>query len=177
MTEISTITICPGSEVTMNFTLSLPDGTVADCTDENEPMTFTMGDGTLIEGLEMMLYGLKEGAKQCLSLAPVNAFGFPDEESIHMMPREEFDSSFKLEEGVIIEFTTPSGEAVPGTIKEITATEVKVDFNHPCAGFVVTFDVEILKIKPGQAQLDAIASGDFIQADIGEDVPNKDEQH
>ncbi|VAW98069.1 hypothetical protein MNBD_GAMMA23-2273, partial [hydrothermal vent metagenome] len=35
MTEISAITICPGSEVTMNFTLSLPDGTVADCTDEN----------------------------------------------------------------------------------------------------------------------------------------------
>ncbi len=169
MTEISPITICPGSEVTMNFTLSLPDGTIADCTDENEPMTFTMGDGTLIEGLEMMLYGLKEGDKQCLSLDPIDAFGFPDEENIHTMPRDEFDDSFKLEEGVIIEFETPSGEAVPGTIKEVTETEVKVDFNHPCAGFVVTFDVEILAIKASQAQLDAIANGDFIQVDIGDD--------
>ena len=177
MTEISTITICPGSEVTMNFTLSLPDGTIADCTDENVPLTFTMGDGSMIEGLEMMLYGLKEGDKQCLSLEPVDAFGFPDEDNIHMMPREEFDSSFKLEEGVIIEFETPSGDTVPGTIKEITEKEVKVDFNHPCAGFVVTFEVEILKIKASQVQLEAIKNGDFIQADIGEETPNKDEQH
>lgn len=166
MTDISAITIGPGSEVTMNFTLSLPDGTVADCTDENEPLTFTMGDGSLIDGLEMMLYGLKEGDKQCLSIDPIEAFGYPDEESIHIMPREEFDESFNLEEGLIIEFETPSGDGVPGTIKAITDKEVTVDFNHPCAGFVVTFDVEIIKIKPSQAHLDAIANGDFIQAEI-----------
>ena len=166
MTELSAITIGPGSEVSMYFTLSLPDGTVADCTDENEPLTFVMGDGSLIEGLEMMLYGLKEGDKQCLSADPVDAFGYPDEESIHVMPREEFDDSFQLEEGVIIEFQTPSGEALPGTLKKITDNEVTVDFNHPCAGFVITFDVEIVKITPSQAQLDAIASGDFVQAEI-----------
>lgn len=166
MTDISAITIGPGSEVTLFFTLSLPDGTVADCTDENEPITFTMGDGSLIEGLEMMLYGLKAGDKQCLSIEPIDAFGYPDEESIHIMPREEFDESFKLEEGLIIEFETPSGEGIPGTIKEISDKEVTVDFNHPCAGFVVTFDVEIVKITPSKAHLEAIANGDFIQAEV-----------
>jgi len=166
MTELSAITIGPGSEVSLYFTLSLPDGTVADCTEENEPLTFTMGDGSLIEGLEMMLYGLKEGDKQCLSIDPVDAFGFTDEESIHIMPREEFDDSFNLEEGLIIEFETPSGEAIPGTIKKIEADEVTVDFNHPCAGFVVTFDVDIVKISPSQAQLDAIANGDYVQEEV-----------
>lgn len=169
MTDISAITIGPGSEVSMYFTLSLPDGTVADCTDENEPLTFTMGDGSLIDGLEMMLYGLKEGDKQCLSIEPIDAFGFSDVDSIHTMPREEFDESFNLEEGLIIEFETPSGDAVPGTIKEISDKDVTVDFNHPCAGFVVTFDVEILKIKPSQEHLNAIANGDLIQQDITED--------
>ena len=168
MTELSAMTIGPGTEVSMYFTLSLPDGTVADCTDEGVPITFTMGDGSLIQGLEMMLYGLKEGDKQCLSIEPVDAFGFPDEDNIHVMPREEFDDSLKLEEGVIIEFQTPSGEAVPGTIKKITDKEVTVDFNHPCAGFEVTFDVEILKIKPSKQQLDAIANGD-IQIDEAAD--------
>ena len=166
MTDISAITIGPGSEVSMFFTLSLPDGTVADCTDANEPLTFTMGDGSLIEGLEMMLYGLKKGDTQCLSIDPIDAFGYPDEDNIHVMPREEFDESFNLEEGLIIEFETPSGDAVPGTIKKVEDTEVTVDFNHPCAGFVVTFDVNIVDIKPSQAHLDAIASGDFIQAEI-----------
>jgi len=166
MTDISAITIGPGSEVTMFFTLSLPDSTVADCTDENEPLTFTMGDGSLIEGLEMMLYGLKEGDKQCLSIEPIDAFGFSEVESIHTMPRKDFDESFNLEEGLIIEFETPSGDGVPGTIKAITDKEVTVDFNHPCAGYVVTFDVEIVKISPSQAHPDAIANGDFIQEEI-----------
>lgn len=169
MTETNTATIGPGSEVSMYFTLSLPDGTVADCTDDKIPLDFTMGDGSLIEGLEMMLYGLKEGDKQCLSIEPNDAFGYTDEESIHKLPRTDFDESFELDEGVIIEFETPSGDAIPGTVKKITDAEVTVDFNHPCAGFVVTFDVEILKIVPSQAQLDAIASGDFIQEVIAED--------
>lgn len=180
MTDISAITIGPGSEVSMYFTLSLPDGTVADCSDENEPLIFTMGDGSLIEGLEMMLYGLKEGDKQCLSIDPIEAFGYPDEESIHVMPREEFDESFKLEEGLIIEFETPSGDGVPGTIKSLTDKDVTVDFNHPCAGFVVTFDVEIVKIKPSQAHLDAIANGDFVQEEIladNSDATDSGKQH
>jgi len=174
MTDLSAMTIGPGSEVSMYFTLSLPDGTIADCTDEGVPIIFTMGDGSLIEGLEMMLYGLKEGDKQCLSIDPVDAFGFPDEDNIHVMPRTDFDESFNLEEGVIIEFQTPSGEAVPGTIKQLTDKDVTVDFNHPCAGMTVTFDVEILKIKPSQAQLDAIANGDFIQAEVVDESGKED---
>jgi len=169
MTDVSAITICPGSEVSMYFTLSLPDGTVADCTDENEPLTFTMGDGSLIQGLEMMLYGLKKGDKQCLSIEPVDAFGYPDEENIHVLPREDFDETFNIEEGVIIEFETPSGEAIPGTVKKVTEQEVTVDFNHPCAGFVVTFDVEIVDIVASQEQLEAMANGDFIQEDISDE--------
>ncbi|MFO7602734.1 MAG: FKBP-type peptidyl-prolyl cis-trans isomerase [Gammaproteobacteria bacterium] len=45
MADIEALTIGPGSQVTMHFTLSLTDGTVADSTEEGEPMTFTMGDG------------------------------------------------------------------------------------------------------------------------------------
>lgn len=163
MADIEAITIGPGSEVTLHFTLSLPDGTVADTSREGEPMTFTMGDGVLIEGLELMLYGLKAGDSQCLSIDPTNAFGFADEENIHTLQRDEFDDSYQLEEGVIIEFQTPSGETVPGTIREVKQDEVVVDFNHPLAGLEVMFDVEILEIKPGQEQLATIKDGAGIQ--------------
>ncbi len=133
----------------MHFTLSLADGTVADSTREGEPLRFVMGDGTLIEGLELVLYGLKRGDRQCLSIEPRDAFGFPDEENIHTMPRSEFPTEIQLEAGLIIGFTTPSGEEVPGAIQEIKDEEVVVDFNHPLAGHEVIFDVEILEVKPG----------------------------
>jgi FKBP-type peptidyl-prolyl cis-trans isomerase SlpA len=147
--DIEALTIGPGSEVLMHFTLSLMDGTVADSTREGEPLRFVMGDGSLIEGLELVLYGLKQGDQQCLSIEPRDAFGFPDEDNIHTMPRSEFPADIQLEAGLIIGFTTPSGEEVPGAIQEIKGDEVVVDFNHPLAGHEIVFDVEILEVKPG----------------------------
>lgn len=150
MADIEAITIGPGAEVSMYYRLSLPDGTVADETLDGEPLNFTMGDGTLIQGLELMLFGMKVGEKQCLSIDPRDAFGFPEDENIHTMPREEFNAEMNIEPGMIVAFTTPAGQEVPGTIKEVTEDSVVVDFNHPLAGFEVTFDVEILDIKPGK---------------------------
>ncbi|MGD8547445.1 MAG: FKBP-type peptidyl-prolyl cis-trans isomerase [Thiohalophilus sp.] len=157
MADIEVLTIGPGSRVTMYFKLSLTDGTVADSTEEGEPLTFTMGDGTLIEGLEMVLYGLKVGDKQCLEIGPRDTFGFPDEDNIHTMPRSEFAAELPLEEGIVLGFTTPSGEEVPGTIHEVRDEEVVIDFNHPLAGRPVVFDVEILDIQPGQMTQDSDA--------------------
>lgn len=157
MADIEALTIGPGSQVTMYFTLSLTDGTVADSTEEGEPLTFTMGDGTLIEGLEMVLYGLKVGDKQCLEIGPRDTFGFPDEEKLHTLPRSEFSSELPLEEGIVLGFTTPSGQEVPGTIHEVRDEEVVIDFNHPLAGRPVVFDVEILDIQPGQMTQDSDA--------------------
>jgi FKBP-type peptidyl-prolyl cis-trans isomerase SlpA len=147
--DIEALTIGPGSEVLMHFTLSLADGTVADSSRDGEPLRFVMGDGTLIEGLELVLYGLKAGDQQCLSIEPRDAFGFPEEENIHTMPRSEFPAEMQLEPGLIVGFTTPSGEEVPGAIQEIKGDEVVVDFNHPLSGHEVIFDVEILEVKPG----------------------------
>jgi FKBP-type peptidyl-prolyl cis-trans isomerase SlpA len=147
--DIEALTIGPGSEVLMHFSLSLADGTVADSTLDDEPLRFVMGDGTLIEGLELVLYGLKKGDRQCLSIEPRDAFGFPDEDNIHTMLRSEFPDEMQLEVGMIVGFSTPSGEEVPGAIQEIKDDEIVVDFNHPLAGHEVTFDVEILEVKPG----------------------------
>lgn len=151
MGDVEALTIGPGCEVSMFFKLSLPDGTIADAIEEGEPLVFTMGDGTLIEGLEMMLYGLKAGDKECLSIDPRDAFGFPDEENIHTMPRSEFSPEMAVEPGTVVAFTTPNGQEVPGTIKEVTDDTVIVDFNHPLAGFEVLFDVQILDVKAAQA--------------------------
>ncbi len=137
-----------GSEVLMHFSLVIEDGTVADSTEGDEPMRFVMGDGSLIQGLELALYGLKAGDKQSLTIGPDVGFGFRDDDAIHMLPRSDFPADMDLEPGLIIGFSTPSGEEVPGAILAIEGDEVRVDFNHPLAGHNVRFDVEILEVKP-----------------------------
>ncbi|MBI3560309.1 MAG: peptidylprolyl isomerase [Gammaproteobacteria bacterium] len=147
MSNIEAITIGPASVVTMNFSLTLKDGTVADASEPGAPMTFTMGDGSLIQGLELALYGLKTGDKQTLEISPHDAFGFPDETNIHTLPRQEFPADIPLDYGIIVNFSTPNGVEVPGTILAVEGDEVKVDFNHPLAGLPVIFSVEILAIE------------------------------
>ena len=50
-----------GSKVTMHFALRLADGTVADSSFDNDPLSFVVGDGALDKGLELALIGLAAG--------------------------------------------------------------------------------------------------------------------
>lgn len=144
------LTIGFGSEVIMHFTLSLADGTVADRSEADAPLHFTLGDGTLIRGLELALLGLAAGDRESVRIAPQDAFGFADPANVHAMPRADFGPELPLEPGVIIGFTTPSGEEVPGLIREVGEETVQVDFNHPLAGHEVHFEVEILEVHPSR---------------------------
>jgi FKBP-type peptidyl-prolyl cis-trans isomerase SlpA len=148
MAEVQQITIGPGCAVTMHFSLRFPDGFVADASEPGEPLTFVMGDGSLVQGLELALYGLKAGDSQTVELDPLHAFGYADPENVHSLPRAEFAPDLPLDIGTVIAFSTPSGEEVPGMIKEVKGDEVVVDFNHPLAGHDVIFEVEIVDIKP-----------------------------
>jgi len=140
--------ISPGSTVTLHLSLTLEEGTVAESTFDDEPLTFTLGDGTLVEGLELGLYGLKAGATQRLVLEPQQAFGLHDPDKLHRLGREEFPAELQLQPGVIIGFDTPSGEELSGTLVSLTDETVVVDFNHPLAGRVVVFEVEIIAVEP-----------------------------
>ncbi|VAX07639.1 FKBP-type peptidyl-prolyl cis-trans isomerase SlpA [hydrothermal vent metagenome] len=151
MSKIESLSIGENSEVVINFTLTLADGTVVDASEENEPMQLRMGDGSLIDGLEQTLYGMKVGDHQCVSINPRDGFGFPDETNFHEMSRSEFDQDINLEPGLIIGFSTPAGDEIPGTIKEIKGDTVLVDFNHPLAGHEIIFEVEVLSVGRGEA--------------------------
>ena len=138
--------ISPESTVTLHLSLTLEDGTVAESTFDDEPLTFILGDGTLVEGLELGLYGLRPGDTQRLSLFPEQAFGLRDPKKVHRLPRADFPAEMALEPGCIIGFDTPEGEELPGMIVSTDDTSVEVDFNHPLAGRVVIFDVEIIDV-------------------------------
>jgi FKBP-type peptidyl-prolyl cis-trans isomerase SlpA len=147
--------IAPGSQITMHFSLTLTDGTEAASTFGDEPTTFTMGEGTLSEGLELCLYGLVAGDEQTLTLDPDQAFGPRDESKIHPMPRDNFNADMELEPGLIIGFTTPDEQELAGIVLEIQEHEVIIDFNHPLAGNEVVFKVEILAVETPQKKLDS----------------------
>ncbi len=139
--------IGPGSRVMLRYRMVLEDGTVADESDSEEPLEFTMGDGTLLFGLETLLRGMAAGESASLRVTPEQGFGFRDTENVHTMPRDQFPSAMSLEQGTIIGFTTPSGEEVPAMVLDADGESVQVDFNHPLAGHTLNFEVEILSVE------------------------------
>ena len=139
--------VAQDSTVSIHFSLALADGTAVDGTQDGEPLTFTMGDGSMIPALEQVILDLSIGDKQQVSLDPRDTFGFPEEENKHWLDKSDFALDIELEEGLLIEFGTPAGDQVPGILLEITADKVLVDFNHPLAGHEVVFSVEIVAIK------------------------------
>lgn len=134
------------SQVTLHFTLKLPGGEVVDSTLEKQPATFKVGDGSLLPGFEQALYGLKAGDKRSFEITPEQGFGPGNPQNIQVMPRDNFNE-MELETGLLVIFQDAAGGELPGVVKAIHDTTVEVDFNHPLAGKVVTFEVEIIEVK------------------------------
>ena len=140
-------TIADGSSVIMHMSILLEDGSAADSTKvNNKPAKVILGDGSLSETFEANLKGLTVGEQKKFTLVPEDAFGLPNPDNVHHMMRSQFSQDIPIEIGNIVAFTQPNGQEIPGLIREIAGDSVTVDFNHPLAGQVVIFDVEILEI-------------------------------
>jgi FKBP-type peptidyl-prolyl cis-trans isomerase SlpA len=134
------------SIVTLYHRIGFSDGLVLEDTFDDEPLTLRLGSGELASGLELGILGLAEGDEQSLDIAPEVAFGYRDEDLVQRLARSDFDPDKPLQPGLIIEFSTPTGETLPGTIIDIDDDAVTVDFNHPLAGHTVRYTVRIVSV-------------------------------
>lgn len=135
------------STVTLHFALKFENGNIVDSNFDKDPATFTVGDTSLLPGFERTLFGLKEGDERSFQVLPEQAFGTPNEQNVQVMPRSQFDDSMELDYGVLVIFKDAAGGEMPGVIKEFNDQQVTVDFNHPLAGKIITFDVKIVKVQ------------------------------
>lgn len=139
--------IGPDKQVTLHFALKLENGDVVDSTFDKQPATFKVGDGNLLPGFEVALYGFKAGDKRSLQIEPENAFGQPNPQNVQVMPRGQFQD-MELSEGLLIIFNDAANAELPGVVKAFDEQQVTIDFNHPLAGKTLSFDVEIIEVRP-----------------------------
>ena len=135
-----------GSTVTLHFSLKFDNGEVVDSNFEKDPATFTIGDGSLLKGFERVLFCLKDADKRTFEILPEQGFGTPNEQNVQVMPRSQFDS-MELDYGVLVIFKDAAGGEMPGVVKAFNDQQVTIDFNHPLAVKVITFDVEIIQVQ------------------------------
>jgi FKBP-type peptidyl-prolyl cis-trans isomerase SlpA len=137
----------PGDRVTLHYRLECGGEEVVNTFPEG-PETFTLGSGELEARLETLLLGLEPGQHCSFELEAGEAFGPRDAQLVHTLPRADFPAGMDLAPGHGVQFDLPNGQSMMGTVLEIGADSVQVDFNHPLAGLPVTLEVQILSVEP-----------------------------
>lgn len=139
--------VAVGARVSMHLRLSLADGFEIESTDDGEPLQWTVGDGTLAEGLERTVLGLTEGDRVEVTLEPGTAFGRWDPDRIHRLPLSDVPEPDTLAVEAVLAFETPAGDEIAGRVLAVESAYVEVDFNHPLARARVRLEAEILSVE------------------------------
>lgn len=130
-----------GMKVTLEYTLTLPDKTVADSTAGQTPFSYTQGNHEIIPGLEKALTGLKPGDKKRITAPAAEAYGLYDEKKKLTVPKDRVPPEVK----VGTRLRDQNGQEAK--VVELKGDSVVVDVNYPLAGKDLTFDVNILKVE------------------------------
>ena len=133
--------IADGLQVTLEYTLTLADKTVADSTAGQAPFSYVHGGHQIIPGLEKALTGLKAGDKKRVTIPAADAYGLYDKAKIVTVPKKNVPPEAKA--GMRLR----SQDGREAKVLEIKGDSVVIDTNHPLAGQDLTFDVNILKVE------------------------------
>jgi len=134
------------STVTVNYTGKLEDGTVFDSSlnPGREPLSATLGQGSLIPGFEKGLIGMTEGESKIINIPFSDAYGEIKPELIAEVPRDRAPEEIK--EGQMLQTMTNQGP-LNVTVKEIKEETLIIDGNHSLAGKYLTFDLELISVE------------------------------
>lgn len=110
------------------------------------PLTFLVGVGQIIPGLEKRMMGMVQGEKRTIEVPAEEAYGPIDPNLIQQAPREYFQG-IDLEVGLPLQAQTPEGQIISMVVVDFDENTVTVDLNHPLAGRDLVFDIEIVHIR------------------------------
>jgi FKBP-type peptidyl-prolyl cis-trans isomerase 2 len=139
------MTVGDGMKVTLEYTLTLPDKSVADSNVGKEPFSYQHGAHVIVPGLEKALTGLKAGDRKRVVVPPDEAYGAYDNSHRITVLKANVPSEVKVDSVL----QDKAGRAV--RVVEITSDSVILDTNHPLAGKELTFDVKIIKVERSTA--------------------------
>jgi len=112
---------------------------------EYAPLSFTVGRGDIIEGLEESLVGLEDGEEATVEVPPEKSYGEFEEEKIREYDAEAFEEMVGSEPEVGLHVEAKND--LHGDVTAVRDDTVEVDFNHELAGRTLVFEIEIIDVR------------------------------
>ena len=134
-----------GDTVRVHYTGTLDNGEQFDSSRGTDPLTFTLGEGSVIQGFDDAVDGMSVGESKRVTIPATEAYGDRRDELTLRVPRSELPTDLELEVGSQLRMEQ-GAESVVVTVRDMDEGSVMLDANHPLAGEALTFDLELVEI-------------------------------
>lgn len=133
--------------VSMHYELTDDAGNVLGSSESSEPLTYLHGAKNIIPGLEKALVGKVTGDTLQVKIEPHEAYGEVIPELIQTVERNAFQGVESVEVGMVFQAQAQDGSVQRIVVKEVDSDEITVDANHPLAGIILNFNIEIVEVR------------------------------
>ncbi|RLU00361.1 peptidylprolyl isomerase [Ketobacter sp.] len=132
--------------VQFHYTLS-EAGNELESTQGGEPMAYLHGHQNIIPGLEKAMAGKQEGDSFSVTIEPAEAYGERKDGATQRIPLKHMQGAKKWRPGMTAWVQTEQGQRQV-TVVKVGKFNADCDLNHPLAGKTLTFDVQIVGLRP-----------------------------
>ncbi len=107
--------------------------------DSGKNVGVVVGGSYVIPGLDDVLLEMNLGEKKTVEIPPSKAFGDREQAKVHTVPEAEFKKHGTTPKpGLVVD-----ADNMRGRVMSVTSGRVMIDFNHPLAGKILTYDIEV----------------------------------
>jgi FKBP-type peptidyl-prolyl cis-trans isomerase 2 len=135
-----------GSQVSVEYTLSLEGGEVVETNSGKAPFTYEQGAGKMLPAFEAQVNGLKPGAAKEFDLSPEQAYG-PVRKDLYQTVEATQIPEEARKAGTMLMARAETGEQRPVRVHEVKGDKIVLDLNHPLAGKKLHFAVKIVSVQ------------------------------
>jgi len=153
----------PGDEVRLEYVGRFEDGSVFATSDrgiaedaglvdvmdadqtEFTPLSFTVGGGEVIQGLDEAVVGMSVGEESTVRVAPEKGCGAYDPDRVREYDPETFEGMVGRPPEIGLHVEAQGG--LHGDVTAISADGVEVDFNHELAGKTLVFEIAVIGME------------------------------
>lgn len=135
-----------GDTVRIHYTGKLEDGTQFDSSAGRDPLEFALGSGQVIAGFDAAVEGMAVGDSKSVAINPDQAYGQRHDQLVQEVPKSTLPDDMEATVGMQLQGQSPEGDVSHFVVIAVTDESITVDANHPLAGFILNFEIELVEI-------------------------------
>ena len=140
-----TAVVKDGSTVSIEYTLTLDGGEIADTNVGRDPLTYEQGEGQLLPALEAEIAGLGVGATKEVDLSAEQGYGPVRDELYDTVEASQIPEEARSV-GAVLVAQAANGQQRQVRVHEVKGDEIVLDLNHPLAGKDLHFAIKVLAV-------------------------------